>query len=79
MARRATISLDGSKSYDPDGYIVSWLWRQINGPAVIFTITTGKKIQTMVNQYGNYSFELTVTDNEGASRKDTIVIPYQKK
>src|SRR5918995_197926 len=29
-----TVTLDGSKSTDPDGNIVSYLWKQIEGPTV---------------------------------------------
>jgi hypothetical protein len=78
--KTAVIRLDGSKSYDPDGYISKWSWRQLSGPAVIIRnrlsdTTTANASDKEVS----YSFELTVTDNQGAVDKDTVTIGYKKK
>ncbi|MBN9350491.1 MAG: right-handed parallel beta-helix repeat-containing protein [Chitinophagaceae bacterium] len=60
---------------DSDGGIVSYEWNQISGPAEA-TIITSDSAQTYVEnlQGGNYQFELTVTDNEGATGKDTMFL-----
>jgi len=71
----ASAILNGSGSFDPDGTIVSYAWRQISGPSTANILqpnssTTG--IQQLVT--GDYLFELTVTDNSGAIAKDTVKV-----
>lgn len=69
-----TIMLDGSGSTDPDGEIVSYLWRQTAGPAV--TISGGMSSQpsfTTPATGGNentLTFMLTVKDNDGLTATD---------
>ncbi len=67
-------TLSGSGS-DPDGSIVAWQWTKISGPAQ-FNITAGTSASTgIVNLVqGVYRFELTVTDNSGATAKDTVQV-----
>ncbi|MBE2230861.1 MAG: tandem-95 repeat protein [Chitinophagaceae bacterium] len=67
-------TLSGSGS-DPDGSIVAWQWIKISGPAQ-FNITAGTSASTgIVNLVqGVYRFELTVTDNSGATAKDTVQV-----
>lgn len=63
-------------STDPDGSIVSYQWKKINGPASSF-IMDPAKLETVITNLvqGNYQVELTVTDNGGLSARDTIEIP----
>ncbi|MCK4758120.1 MAG: PKD domain-containing protein, partial [Thermoplasmata archaeon] len=63
------IILDGSGSYDPDGTIVSYDWDFGDG-------TTGTGINALITYaaVGNYTIELTVTDNDGLSATDTCQI-----
>jgi hypothetical protein len=70
-----SISLDGSQSYDPDGTILSYSWKQIAG-AIQASISDPGKAKTGVNNItgDNYDFELTVTDNDGLSSKDTVKV-----
>jgi hypothetical protein len=70
-----SVSLDGSASNDPDGKISAWQWTKITGPAS-FQITNAKTAKTIVKKLvvGVYQFELKVTDDEGASTKDTVMI-----
>lgn len=77
--KTAVIRLDGSKSYDPDGYIAKWSWRQLSGPAVIIRnrLSDTTRANTS-NKEVSYSFELTVTDNKGATDKDTVTVEYKK-
>ena len=67
-------TLNGSGN-DPDGSIISYSWRQIAGPATA-NLTTANQAQTAVNSLvqGVYQFELRVTDNNGATGKDTVNI-----
>lgn len=70
-----SISLDGSASNDPDGKISVWLWKKISGPAS-FGISNSSVAKTKANKLvtGTYQFELTVTDDKGASAKDTMMV-----
>ena len=61
--------LDGSGSYDPDGYIIEYLWRIGDGrtastPMATFVFETA----------GVYQVTLTVTDNEGHQDSTTKTI-----
>ncbi len=67
--------LNGSQSYDPDGVIVTSTWKQIDGPGAA-SIVSPNSVTTMVTSLGTgkYVFELTVTDNKGASGKDSVTV-----
>lgn len=68
------VSLNGGGN-DPDGYITAFSWHKISGPSS-YTFVDSTLAQTDVNSLiqGTYSFELTVTDNNGATGKDTLII-----
>jgi hypothetical protein len=67
------VTLTGSGT-DVDGTITAYAWRQIGGPADKLTSinTATTVLQNLVD--GTYQFELTVTDNKGATGKDTVSI-----
>ena len=69
-----TVSLSGSGS-DPDGTITTYLWTKVAGPAT-GTITTANNAATTVTGLiaGIYKFELRVTDNNGATARDTMQV-----
>src|SRR5690606_32237943 len=69
------VILDGSASSDPDGNITIWRWTKIEGPAS-FQINDLNSARTTVGilVQGVYQFELKVTDDNGASAKDTVQI-----
>ena len=69
-----TATLDGSGT-DADGNIVSYAWVKISGPAA-GTITTATAATTTVTGLvqGVYRFQLTVTDNAGATARDTMQV-----
>src|SRR5678809_1429808 len=70
-----SISLDGSASSDPDGTISEWLWKKIEGPASFAIANSSVAITKAKNLVvGTYKFELTVTDDKGASAKDTMMV-----
>ncbi len=60
---------------DVDGSIINYSWSKVSGPAN-FNIVNVSSATTNINGLtsGIYKFELKVTDNNGASGKDTIVI-----
>lgn len=65
--------LDGTRSHDPDGEIVSYLWQQVEGPSqgvIVNSESASTSVDSTVS--GNYQFRLTVKDNEGAVSKDTV-------
>jgi len=70
-----SVLLDGNSSSDADGSITKWLWTKISGPASFNIVTPSEsitKIKTLT--LGDYQFELTVTDNDGLSAKDTVKV-----
>ncbi|MES2649715.1 MAG: PKD domain-containing protein [Bacteroidota bacterium] len=66
--------LNGSLSKDEDGSLVAFNWKQVSGSPV--NIVSPSLIQTVVTgfQQGVYEFELTVTDNDGATASDRVII-----
>jgi hypothetical protein len=72
------VTLDGSRSYDPDGDPLTYRWRQIGGlfPA---NISNPDQAVTGVELTGPglYTFELKVTDPTGASSTATVSILYR--
>ncbi len=72
-----SVNLAGSGS-DADGTITTYHWNKIAGPAS-FSIVANAAASTMVNNLvqGTYRFELVVTDNNGASAKDTLIVSVQ--
>ncbi len=72
------VILDGSKSYDPDGDIVSFKWTQLSGIKVSLSDTSVAKPVFTAPVSGSETeileFELTVTDSRGMESKDSVVI-----
>jgi hypothetical protein len=70
-----SIFLDGTASSDPEGMISERSWKKIEGPAS-FAISNSSVAKTKAKNLvaGAYKFELTVTDDKGASAKDTIMV-----
>ncbi len=62
------VTLDGTGSSDPDGSIASWVWTE--GGEEIATGATA----TVTLAVGTHVVTLTVTDDDGASASDQVVI-----
>jgi hypothetical protein len=73
MLRPSSFHLYGDY-FDADGSISSVLWKQIAGtPLTLSNTTTGIfKISNL--QTGTFEFELSVTDNHGATSTDRVII-----
>jgi ribosomal protein L14 len=67
-------TLDGTASFDPDGTIVSYAWSKVSGTGGTIG-SPNSATTTLTNlQAGTYVFQLTVTDNNGATDDDNVTI-----
>ena len=66
-----SVTLNGSGSSDPDGNIVSYVWRE--GATTVGSGAT----PTVVLAVGAHTLILTVTDDDGATGTDNVVITVQ--
>ena len=73
-----SVTLDGSKSSDPDGGISGYLWKQIDGPQVKLNNPPPERPTFIAPQVSEgkaaLTFELTVTDSAGQPASDTAVV-----
>lgn len=69
------VMLDGRSSQDIDGSIVSYLWVQVDGPPVTLDDPTSATPTFANPGPTTLSFQLTVTDEDGAT--DAIVFPLE--
>lgn len=67
------VTLDGSKSFDPDGTIVVYQWKE--GAALLGNVA----IITVNFAVGSHTVTLTVTDNGGATGSDAVVVTVNPK
>ena len=67
--------LDGSTSIDPDGHIIKFEWSVISGPSG-YRFTDPHSPLTLLKelQPGVYLAQLLVTDNDGATAKDSVQV-----
>ncbi|NOH60352.1 glycosyl hydrolase family 18 protein [Vibrio sp. RE88] len=78
----ASVVLDGSSSSDSDGSVASYAWEQLSGTSVSLTGANTAQASfdvAEVAQTETLTFKLTVTDNEGATGADTVVVTVQAK
>ena len=71
------VVLDGSGSSDSDGLITSYLWAQTEGPAVVLNSTNTAAVSfdaPIVTNDTLLKFNLTVTDNGGATSSDVVAV-----
>jgi len=69
-----TATLTGTGT-DTDGSIAAYNWRQVTGPSGNVLFSTNTAITFLTNLVeGTYEFELTVTDNRGATASDLVIV-----
>jgi hypothetical protein len=69
------LALNGTGSYDTDGTIVSYSWIQVSGAGGVTILNENTATPTLDGlQIGTYVFELTVTDDAGASSTADVTI-----
>ncbi len=75
----SSFQLNASNSYDPDGNITSYQWQEISGPnTAAASSMNGPEVDLSGLEEGIYQFQLTVTDNQGASSTATVLISVDK-
>lgn len=79
VVMNTTVTLDGSASKDNDGTITSYQWSQISGPTVTITnpatASTNFTAPILTNNITTtLEFQLQVTDDDGQSSTDNILI-----
>lgn len=68
-------TLNGAGSTDADGTVSGWSWTKLTGPANYTLGATNIASPALSDlELGTYTFELVVTDNEGATAKDTVTV-----
>ncbi len=72
-----TLTLDGSRSSDPDGDAVSFIWSQLQGPRVSLSSSNSAAPSFVPAEAGVYVFELKVYDGTDTSSPDTVTVTVQ--
>ncbi|MBY6226453.1 glycosyl hydrolase family 18 protein [Ferrimonas balearica] len=76
----AQITLRGSQSRDPDGDPLSYQWAQSSGPVLTLSDADSANASfslTATDETVQYGFTLTVTDPDGLSSSDSVIITNQ--
>ena len=73
-----SVTVSGAGS-DPDGTIASWSWAQVSGPAASLSGADSPTVRfTAPGSAGDVQLRLTVTDNDGASGSDDVIITVEE-
>lgn len=71
----ATVTLTGSASSDIDGTVVSYVWQQLSGTNVsLSAVNVAQPTFTAPGSAETLVFQLTATDDDGATGTDTVTI-----
>ncbi len=57
---------------DADGTITTYLWEQLSGPEVVLSGSATATLSLANLAVGNYTFRVSVTDNEGGTASDQV-------
>lgn len=76
---RSAVILNGRRSFDPDGRILSYHWVQTGGvPVTLFGASWPFAGFIAPKTEGSLTFQLTVTDDKGATGTDNVTIAVDK-
>lgn len=75
--KAGTITLDGSKSYDPNGEQLTYSWVQESGNTVALAAANAAVTTFQAAEGQNYSFRLTVTNTDGLSGSARVRVTTQ--
>jgi outer membrane protein assembly factor BamB len=71
----SNVTLNGIQSFDPDGYIVSYVWNIQNEEDPTYNLVAeGKVVNVSDLKRAFYDVILTVTDNEGFTASDQMLL-----
>ena len=70
----ASLTLNGTASFDPEGTILTYNWRILNNAAGALSSSNTSRPVFSASVQGNFAIELKVTDASGSSAVDTISI-----
>jgi hypothetical protein len=73
LLRSGSLHLSGAY-FDSDGTIASVLWTKINGPAITMEDINSPMLKLSNLQPGDFTFQLQVTDNNGAAASDQVFL-----
>lgn len=74
VLQHATVTLDGSSSFDPDGTSITYSWTQTSGTAVSLSSATAAQPTFTAAAADTLTFSLTVSDGNLTSEVDTVSI-----
>lgn len=74
IAETATTANLDATAYDPDGFIVSYLWNKTLGSGGVITTPLAEDTGLTALTDNEYEFEITVTDNDGATASDRVKV-----
>lgn len=75
VTANATVTLNGTASADSDGTVVAYAWTQTAGSAVALAgADTATPSFVAPATAGTMTFQLVVTDNEGATHADSVTV-----
>jgi hypothetical protein len=74
-----TVTLDGSRSYDPDENTISYIWSQTSGPMVSLNSSNSVNPSFVPTQAGVYVFELQVYDGIDTSSPVSVTVTVQSR